>query len=103
MTLESVKLPFQEEYIIQIPPRTYGVYALWSSSEILYLGTATPKDGDIRFMLQEHKQRKETAKKKCPYHPAFFQWEPHPDPVKYRSKLLATYRGQNGELPLCNQ
>jgi len=104
MTIASDRLPFQEECFMLVPPDTYGIYGLWSSAELIYYGAATPVDGNIRDWLRAHKKEEDRAIKRCPYHPAYFQWEPNPDPNKRRKELLAIYReSHNGELPLCNR
>lgn len=77
-------------------PAAPGVYTLWESGELIYVG-ATRGEATIRSCLQEH-----YARRVQPHDASHFTWEITAEAALRETEILAEFRTANSRLPRCN-
>ena len=90
--------PFTEA-AIAISPAARGVYLLYSSGRLIYIGVALNGSG-IRYELASHRSG---AYGKCTQAASAFLYEIAEDPLARQRRYLSAHRDQyGGRLPACN-
>ena len=77
-------------------PAAPGVYLLWESDEMIYVGS-TRGDVSIRSRLQDH-----YARRIAPHDATHFSWEITALASEREAELLEEFRIANSRFPRCN-
>ena len=80
-------------------PEVAGVYALYSSGEVIFFGAARGGVAGIRARLADHMSGREGAATQWANE---YRYERTTDPVARRNELLDEYLDAHGRLPRCN-
>lgn len=85
---------------VNAAPEAHGVYVLYNSTGIIYIGRASGLGVTIRSRLQAHIRGDEGY---CTKQANAFWTEVNSDPVSREAWLLSNFRSQHGRLPRCNE
>jgi hypothetical protein len=94
MPVWSRQWPFFD-YTIESAPLNQGVYGLWQSGELIFVG-ATDGSTSLRHCLMEHSQSK------LRFAVDHYSWEVSDDPQTRKLEVLEQFRSRYGRLPRLN-
>lgn len=80
-------------------PETGGVYVLYSSGSLIYIGRSRGGTTTIRSRLKDHKSGREGP---CTQSADTYKRESCNNPNAREVELLNEYKWANGKLPRCN-
>jgi hypothetical protein len=78
-------------------PEEAGVYALWESDELIYVGRASGTT-TIRARLLEHLE----SQAPCTMRASHYSWELSLRPALRENEVLGDYQARHGRAPKCN-
>ncbi len=98
MTTLNQTFPFSQQFV-DLAPSQNGVYLLYQSEALTYIGRAAGLFVTIRSRLQSHLRGDEGL---CTYYATHFGYQVTPNPVAMEEALLREYFSVAGRLPRCN-
>ena len=98
MPITGKTYPFSKQNV-DSAPTSHGVYALYDSTTLIYIGRASGDSVTIRTRLQSHHRGDEGP---CTKGASHYKREVTSTPIAREKELLDEYRRAYGKLPRCN-